>query len=78
LRTSACPSTLTIEDRGRAPPGTPTSYRASPAFPETILKGPKVQLPNRDYLLFQGPLDAADELGATVQWGSATMSPQAR
>jgi hypothetical protein len=55
------------------PPGTPANYRASPAFPETILKGPKVQLRNRDYVLFEGPLDAANELGATVPWGSFTM-----
>jgi hypothetical protein len=55
-----------------AAPGTPTSYRASPAFPPNVLEGPKVRLSSRDYLLFQGPLDAANELGANVPWGSFT------
>jgi hypothetical protein len=64
--------TIAWPDDHPPPPGTPTSYRASPAFPETILEGPKVQLPHRDYLLFEGPLDAANELGATVPWGSFT------
>jgi hypothetical protein len=30
------------------------------------MHGPKVRLPNRDYLLFTGPLEAAAELGATI------------
>jgi hypothetical protein len=54
------------------PPGMPTSYRASPAFPQAVLDGPKVRLPGRDYLLFEGPLDAANELGVNVPWGSFT------
>jgi hypothetical protein len=34
-----------------------------PAFSPEVLHGPRVRLPNRDYLLFTGPLDAALELG---------------
>lgn len=36
---------------------------APPVFTEEILRGPRVGLPNRSYLLFQGPLDAVTELG---------------
>jgi hypothetical protein len=34
-----------------------------PAFPPEILNGPRVSLPGREYFLFEGPLDAAGELG---------------
>jgi len=44
------------------PPGTPSLFHAEPAFGPEILEGPKVQLPTRDYLLFEGPLEAAGEL----------------
>ncbi|HEX9067535.1 MAG TPA: hypothetical protein VF807_02115 [Ktedonobacterales bacterium] len=37
-----------------------------PAFSPEVLHGPRVRLPNRDYLLFTGPLDAAPELGETL------------
>jgi hypothetical protein len=37
-----------------------------PALSPKQLHGPKVHLPNRDYLLFTGPLEAAAELGATI------------
>jgi hypothetical protein len=50
------------------PPGTPSRLHSLPAFPPEILKGPKVRLPGRDYLLFEGPLEAAGELGALVSW----------
>jgi hypothetical protein len=35
-----------------------------PAFPREIINGPRVSLPGRDYILFEGPLDAAKELGS--------------
>lgn len=54
-------------------PGTPSGYQASPAFPPSVLDGPKVRLPHREYLLFEGPLDAANELGVDVPWGPFTM-----
>jgi hypothetical protein len=50
------------------PPGTPSHFDAEPAFPAEILDGPKLHLPTRDYLLFEGPLDAPGELGAYVSW----------
>ena len=50
------------------PLGTPHHYRALPAFAPEIINGPKVTLPNRKYLLFEGPLDAVAELGAWVRW----------
>jgi hypothetical protein len=54
-----------------APPsGTPTTFHASAAFPPSVLDGPKVRFPGRNYLLFVGPLDAANELGVEVPWGS--------
>jgi hypothetical protein len=46
----------------------PHHYQALPAFAPEISDGPKVKLPNRAYLLFGGPLDAVDELGAWVSW----------
>ena len=36
---------------------------AKPAFAVEVLKGPKLRLPHRDYLLFSGPLQAALEVG---------------
>jgi hypothetical protein len=56
------------------PPGAPTDYRARPAFSAEVLQGPKLTLPDRAYLLFQGPLDAAKELGAWVDWEPAGRS----
>jgi hypothetical protein len=35
----------------------------APAFPSAVLKGPKLRLPHRDYLLFSGPLGAVPQLG---------------
>lgn len=36
--------------------------------PPDVLNGPKVRLPSRDYLLFEGPLEAAAELGGSVAY----------
>jgi hypothetical protein len=41
-----------------------------PALPPEVLHGPRVRLPNRDYLLFKGPLNAVSELGWTGPDGS--------
>jgi hypothetical protein len=41
-----------------------------PGPPPEVPQGPKVTLPHRDYFLFNGPLDAAGELGCTTPWGS--------
>jgi hypothetical protein len=56
-------------------PSGDTSNRAGhrtvpPALPPEVLHGPKVSLPYRNYLLFNGPLEAAGELGWTLPWGS--------
>jgi hypothetical protein len=34
-----------------------------PAFDRATIEGPRVRLPEREYLLFEGPLDAASEMG---------------
>lgn len=34
-----------------------------PAFDRATIDGPRVRLPGRDHLLFEGPLDAASEMG---------------
>lgn len=57
-----------------AAPAEPVSI--PPGLPSNVLNGPKVTLPHRNYLLFNGPLDAAGELGSTTPWGSfAPQSP---
>jgi hypothetical protein len=45
------------------------SIPVPPAFPAEVLKGPRVRLPGRDYLLFTGPLAAAPQLGWTDPYG---------
>ena len=40
-----------------------------PAFPPEVMDGPRVRLPNRDFLLFAGPLADAGE------WGAAGFAP---
>jgi hypothetical protein len=54
-------------------PGAPPRSTSSPAYPPEILRGPKVRMPDidRSYLLFEGPIDAAGELGGWVDWGVA-------
>ena len=42
--------------------------RATPAFSPSVLDGPKVVVPNRKYLLFQGPLSGAGDWGAADLW----------
>jgi hypothetical protein len=37
-----------------------------PAFPPEIINGPRVSLPGRGYILFDGPLDAATEMGLRI------------
>lgn len=40
-----------------------------PAFPTQVLRGPRVVIPSRQYLLFRGPLRQAG------QWGAADLAP---
>jgi hypothetical protein len=40
-----------------------------PAFPPEFLNGPRVEIPNRSYLLFRGPLAEAG------RWGAADLAP---
>lgn len=40
----------------------PPPRTVPPALPPEVLSGPKVRLPNRDYILFEGSLEAAAEL----------------
>jgi hypothetical protein len=55
------------------PPGTPSQFRARPAFPPEIGDGPKVTLRNREYLLFEGPLVSARHRA----YGGPTITPGA-
>lgn len=41
----------------------------TPVIPPNALQGPRVRLPNREYLLLEGPLEAATELGWTAPLG---------
>jgi hypothetical protein len=45
-----------------------------PEFPASIVNGPRVSLPQRDYFLLEGPLDAATELGWLL--GGRSFVPQ--
>jgi hypothetical protein len=40
-----------------------------PSLRTAVLDGPRVHLPSRDYLLFEGPLGAATELGCRLPGG---------
>ena len=55
------PSVGVIVTSGEAPDA---PIEVPPAFPPEILDGPRVSLPGRDYILFEGPLSAASELGS--------------
>lgn len=57
---AASPSLTAIVEGGEAPV---RSVRVPPAFSSEILDGPRVSLPGRDYILFEGPLTAATEMG---------------
>ncbi|WP_407342189.1 hypothetical protein [Pengzhenrongella phosphoraccumulans] len=46
----------------------PARPSRAPAFPRSVLDGPKVVLPNRAFLLFRGPLSDFGNWGAAVQW----------
>jgi len=37
-----------------------------PEIPPSVISGPRVRLPERSYLLLEGPLDAAGELGMSI------------
>ena len=45
------------------------SIPVPPALPAEVLEGPRVRLPDRDYLLFAGQLAAAPQLGWTDPYG---------
>lgn len=55
--------------RARPPtaPGDP-GY-VPPAFPPDVIEGPRFRLPQRDYFLFEGPLDGTAEMGWTSPGG---------
>jgi hypothetical protein len=44
----------------------PRSTAAEPGLPADVLAGPRLLLPNRDYLVFRGPLDAARRMGHQI------------
>jgi hypothetical protein len=43
--------------------GPGSEFKLGPAFPPEVMDGPRVRLPGRDYILFEGPLNAATEMG---------------
>jgi hypothetical protein len=48
-------------------PDAPVSSAVNaPAFPRDIIDGPRVRLPGREYILLEGPLHAAEDLGDRV------------
>jgi len=54
----------------------PAPPLVAPALPPEALQGPRVRLPNREYVLLEGPLEAATELGWTIPWsGFIPQSP---
>lgn len=54
-----------------APPGE-TGARVPDPVPATVRQGPRVQLPNRDYLLYTGPVEA---VGATIVLPDRPVTP---
>lgn len=58
------PSVGFLRTRGHDPPP-----EIPPAFPQEVLAGPRVVIPDRTYLLFRGPLGEAGE------WGAADLAP---
>ncbi|MFD8386093.1 hypothetical protein ACFV2X_47625 [Streptomyces sp. NPDC059679] len=46
--------------------GRPEPNLLPPEFPSGIVNGPRVELPQRSYLLLEGPLDAAGELAISL------------
>ena len=42
--------------------------RIAPAFPPSVLHGPKVVVPNRAYFLFRGSVSDFDDWGAAEMW----------
>ncbi|MBZ4323638.1 hypothetical protein [Streptomyces huiliensis] len=46
--------------------GRPEPVLLPPEFPAGVADGPRVELPNRSYVLLEGPLDAAGELGVSL------------
>lgn len=61
-------STFSFGAPGHAAPGE-NDPPVPPALPVEVLRGPRVHLPYRDYLLFSGALDAATEMGERLPWG---------
>lgn len=51
---------------GVASVGAERSSDLPPAFPAEVLSGPRVRLPERDYLLLEGPLASITEIGWRV------------
>jgi hypothetical protein len=50
------------------PPGTPSRYRSRLTLPRSVLRGPKLRLPDREYLILTGPLNAVGKLGVWEAW----------
>lgn len=62
---SSTPPDFPRPPRGRARPPTAPGDPGyvPPAFPPDVMDGPRFRIPQRDYFLLEGPLDAAGELG---------------
>jgi hypothetical protein len=61
--------------RGRTPDATARQAAIPPAFPPAVIDGPRLRLPERDYIVFAGPLDAAAEMGQRVDGAFFPQSP---
>jgi hypothetical protein len=59
--------TFTAEDDSIADTAEPEpELILPPEFPPEVIDGPRVRLPQRDYLLLEGPLDAAGEVAMGI------------
>jgi hypothetical protein len=72
-------STVTAENlsgvvEGNGPKQNSEPSVLPPRFPADVINGPRVSLPEREYLLLEGPLDAAGELGWVL--GGRSFVPQ--
>lgn len=66
-----------VDGQGAALHGPSGTVRLPPAFPQHVLDGPRLRLPDRDHLLFTGPLEAALQLGRRTPAGLAGLREDA-
>jgi len=73
LRRSPAVNFITAHTDGL--PGQPQDGAVPPALPAEILQGPRVRLPHRDYILFEGPVGSATDLSELIGGPLLPQSP---